>query len=134
MNSTTYTYINPPPEYSTRACGSTNASQSDAWVGSKPIDWHLYNAKIMFTSCPKKKINFWPKAFVPSITLNAANNLKKLLNIYLNNLFKFSLLLIKSILKIWFYDSYFVEIIKMIMSSFWFKQNFMFLIFLYLKC
>ena len=33
-----HTYINPPLEYSNRACGSTNANQSDACVGSNPID------------------------------------------------------------------------------------------------
>ena len=66
-----HTYINPPLEYSNRACGSTNANQSDACVGSNPIDWHLYNANAIFTNCPRKYTNFCPKAWVPSITLNA---------------------------------------------------------------
>lgn len=47
------------------------ASQSDAWVGNKPIDWHLYNAKTMLTKFPTKNINFWPQACVPSTVLNA---------------------------------------------------------------
>lgn len=64
-------YMKPPPEYSTRACGSTNASQSDACVGNRPIDWHLYKANAILTNCPKKYTNFCPNAWVPSITLNA---------------------------------------------------------------
>lgn len=50
------------------------ASQSDGWVGNKPIDWHLYNAKIILTKFPMKNINFWPHACVPSIVLNAVKN------------------------------------------------------------
>lgn len=65
------TYMKPPPEYSTLVWGSTNASQSDACVGSRPIDWHLYRANAIFTNCPRKYTNFCPHACVPSITLNA---------------------------------------------------------------
>jgi len=64
-------YMKPPPEYSTLVWGSTNASQSDACVGSRPIDWHLYRANAIFTKCPRKYTNFCPHACVPSITLNA---------------------------------------------------------------
>jgi len=64
-------YMKPPPEYSNLVWGSTNASQSDACVGSRPIDWHLYRANAIFTNCPRKYTNFCPHACVPSITLNA---------------------------------------------------------------
>lgn len=58
------------------------ASQSDAWVGNKPIDWHLYNAKIILTKLPTKKINFWPHACVPSIVLNAIKKKKNNVHTY----------------------------------------------------
>lgn len=62
----------PPPEYSILDCGSTNANQSDAWVGSKPIEWHLYKANPIFAKFPKKNIIFCPTTWAPSITLNVA--------------------------------------------------------------
>lgn len=61
----------PPPEYSILCWGSMNASQSEEWVGKRPMDWHLYNARPRPTSWPRKKINFCPNAWFPSTILNA---------------------------------------------------------------
>lgn len=44
----------PPPECSILCRGSTKSSQSDAWVGSRPIDEHLYRAKARHARLPKR--------------------------------------------------------------------------------
>lgn len=59
----------PPPECSILWRGSTKSNQSDACVGRRPIEEHLYSAKAKHARLPKRYTIFWRIAWPPSIIL-----------------------------------------------------------------